>query len=141
MDEITALPTEENAVNENETSEPITEEVPTPAQVVAHEILNELQQSIEVPEENTEEEEVEESEPSPQIDYSQQLSDINISLDDLSNTVSTNLQSVIDRQDSIQNEIMLVKEQHEEYMLFFYVTNSLYVGLFVAILFFKGLKK
>ena len=139
MDEITALPTEENTTNEN--SEPITEEVPTPAQVVAHEILNELQQSIEVPEEEQEEQVIEENEPTPQIDYTQQLSDINNSLNNLLDANSTNLQAITDRQDTLQNEILLIKQQNNEYMQFFYVTNSLYIGLLVAILFFKGLKK
>lgn len=141
MDETTALPTEEITINENVSSEPITEEVPTPAQVVAHEILNELQQSIEVPEEEQQEQEIEENEPTPQIDYIKQLSDINNSLGNIYDSNFTNLQAVIDRQDSLQNEILLIKQQNNEYMQFFYVTNSLYVGLLVAILFFKGLKK
>lgn len=147
MEEIASPIDEENPALDitvqEETTEPAIEEVPTPAQVVAHEILNELQQSIEVPEtEETEAQETtEENEPAPQIDYSKQLSDINNTLSNIYNEIDTDLQSVTDRQDTLQNEIILIKQQNEEYMEFFYVTNSLFVGLFVAILFFKGLKK
>lgn len=103
---------------------------------IAVNLLNELQSISDQQEDN--QEEIVENE---QIDYSQQLSDINNSLDTLHNDI-VGLSSAIGEMqgsiESIPNEISMI---FSDFIDFQYVLLSIYLGILIAILFFMGLKK
>ena len=139
---------EENIIDNNITDESsiLGESAPTPSQQLAQDLLNELQTIAEntedSSEDNTEDSTVDnEVNTVETIDYSQQLSDINSSVNLLHDDIVSLSQSVDSLQGSIEDLPENIKMQFDGFLDFGYLVLSLNIGFLVAILFFMGLKK
>ncbi len=119
---------------------------PTPSQQLAQDLLNELQSIADNTEDSSEDNTEDSSEDNEvntveTIDYSQQLSDINSSVDILHNDLVSLSGSVDTLQSSIETLPEDIKTQFDGFLDFGYLVLSLNIGFLVAILFFMGLKK
>lgn len=113
-------------------------EVTELAQALYSQIVTQAQndsENIDDTENENEDEQVE------QIDYTQQISDINSTINLLRSDIDSNSQSITTLTDSLESFPTDIREQFDDIVTFQYVSLSLYVGLLVAIIFFKGLKK
>lgn len=107
---------------------------------ISQNILTELveQSFVEDSEEQSEEES---SEPDPQIDYTQQLSDINSSIADLRSDLDSLGESVALQSDTLEVVPSEIRSEFDDIITFQYLTFSLIFGVLVAIIFFQGLRK
>lgn len=108
------------------------------AQALYSEIKNQAQNDSEnIEDTETETDEVEQVE---QVDYSEQISDIYDRISDLQSGIDTNTQSIASIGYSVETLPNDIRASFDDIVQFQYVTLSLYVGILIAIIFFKGLK-